>query len=102
MPIFGAPLVPAVPCGPSQHTLNALLCGEHETPEEAPNLADTQRDTSPREVLKAVRLLGVGPCGIFFNGGCDMKSFQSLLCLTFGYDTTCCSISSILRRCAGR
>src|SRR5215475_6856912 len=26
------------------------------------------------------------------TGGCDMKSFQSLLCLTFGYDTTCCSI----------
>jgi hypothetical protein len=36
------------------------------------------------------------------NGGCDMKSFQALLCLTFGYDTTCCSSSSILRRCAGR
>ena len=36
------------------------------------------------------------------NGGCDMKSFQSLLCLTFGHDTTRCPISGILRRCAGR
>ena len=50
---------------------------------------------------------GAEPCKVkalstVFNGGCDMKSFQSLLCLTFGYDTTCCSISSILRRCAGR
>jgi hypothetical protein len=69
VPIFGDPLVPAAPYGPGQDTLHALLCGEHETPEEAPNLADTQRYTSPREVLKAVRLLGVGPCGIFFNGG---------------------------------
>ena len=36
------------------------------------------------------------------NGGCDMKSSQSLLCTTFGYDTTRCPISGILRRCAGR
>jgi len=61
--------MPAAPYGPGQHTLNALLCGEHEPPEEAPNLADTQRHTSPREVLKAVRLLGMGPCGIFFHEG---------------------------------
>ena len=33
---------------------------------------------------------------------CDMKSSQSLLCLTFGHDTTRCPISGILRRCAGR
>jgi hypothetical protein len=36
------------------------------------------------------------------NGDCDMKSSQSLLCTTFGYDTTRCPISGILRRCAGR
>ncbi len=36
------------------------------------------------------------------NGGCDMKSSQSLLCATFGPDTTRCPISGILRRCAGR
>src|SRR5467141_1626520 len=34
--------------------------------------------------------------------GCDMKSSQSLLCVTFGHDTTRCPISGILRRCAGR
>ena len=33
-------------------------------------------------------------------GGCDMKSSQSLLCLTCGHDTTRCPISGILRRCA--
>jgi hypothetical protein len=36
------------------------------------------------------------------NGGCDMKSSQSLLCLTLCPDTTRCPISGILRRCAGR
>ena len=35
-------------------------------------------------------------------GDCDMKSFQSLLCLTLCHDTTRCPISGILRRCAGR
>ena len=34
--------------------------------------------------------------------GCDMKSSQSLLCVTSRHDTTRCSISGILRRCAGR
>jgi len=37
-----------------------------------------------------------------FNGGCDMKSSQSLLCTTLCPDTTRCPISGILRRCAGR
>ena len=69
VPIFGDPLVPAAPRGPSENTLNALLCGQHETPEEATNLADTQRHTSPRAALKAVRLLRVEPCAIFFNSG---------------------------------
>jgi hypothetical protein len=36
------------------------------------------------------------------NGGCDMKSSQSLLCSTRRRDTTRCPISGILRRCAGR
>src|SRR5712691_7798211 len=36
------------------------------------------------------------------NGGCDMKSSQSLLCSTLCPDTTRCPISGILRRCAGR
>ncbi len=76
VPIFGDPLVPAAPRGPSENTLNALLCGQHETPEdqhetpeEATNLADTQRHNSPRAALKAVRLLRVEPCAIFFHGG---------------------------------
>ncbi len=69
MPIFGDPLVPAAPRRPGQNTLNALLCAQHETPEEATNLADTQRHTSPREALEAIRLLRMGPCDIFFNGG---------------------------------
>ena len=69
MPIFGDPLVPAAPRRPSENTLNALLGDQHKTPEEATNLADTQRHTSLRETLKAVRLLRVTPCDIFFNGG---------------------------------
>ena len=69
MPIFGDPLVPTAPRGPSQHTLNALLCGQHQTPEETTNLADTQRHNSPREALKAVSPLPEESCHIFFNGG---------------------------------
>src|SRR2546430_2471809 len=50
---------------------------------------------------------GAAPCAVkvartVLNGGFDMKSFQSLLCSTFGHDTTRCPISGILRRCAGR
>src|SRR5712691_13143439 len=40
VPIFGDPLVPAAPYGPGQHTLHALLGGQHEPPEEAAHLAD--------------------------------------------------------------
>ena len=69
MPILGDPLVPAAPYGPSQDTLRALLRGEHEAPEETPNLTDTQRHASPRDALKAVRLPCVEPRVIFFNGG---------------------------------
>ena len=63
---------------PGQNALNALLCGQYEAPEEAPNLPDAQRHTSPREALKAVKLLRVEPCGIFFNppasGCCAARS----------------------------
>src|SRR5215510_7251417 len=34
------------------------------------------------------------------DGSCDMKSSQSLLCLTLCHDTARCPISGILRRCA--
>ena len=69
MPILGDPLMPTAPRGPRENTLDALLCREHETPEEAPNFADTQRHPRPRETLKAVRLLRVMACDIFFTGG---------------------------------
>src|SRR5215831_20013759 len=68
MPVFGDPLVPAAPRGPRENPLHVLLYREHETPEEAPNFADTQRHPRPRETLKAVRLLRVMACDIFFNG----------------------------------
>jgi hypothetical protein len=58
--------MPTAPCGPSQHALNALLRSQYQTPEEAANLADTQRHTSPREALKAVRLLCVEVGAFFF------------------------------------
>jgi hypothetical protein len=50
---------------------------------------------------------GAAPCAVkvartVLNGDCDMKSSQSVLCTTLGYDTTRCPISGILRRCAGR
>ena len=67
MPIFGDPLVPAAPRRPGPHTLHALLGGQHETPEEATHCADTPRHTSPREALKAVRLLRGEPWAIFFT-----------------------------------
>jgi len=67
MPISGDPLVPAAPCGPRQDTLHTLLGGQHETPEEASNLRDTQRHRSPRVALKAARLLGMGWDSIFFG-----------------------------------
>jgi hypothetical protein len=69
VPILGDPLMPAAPCGPGQNAFDALLRGQHETPQETTYLANTQRHTSPREVLKAVRLLRLEACEIFFNGG---------------------------------
>ena len=69
MPILRDPLVPTAPGRPGEHALHALLRGQHKTPEETPYLANAQRHTSPREVLKAVRLLRLEPCEIFFNGG---------------------------------
>ena len=69
MPIFGDALVPAAPERPGQNPFHSLLHGEHEALEEATNLADTQWHTSPRPLLKAVRLLRVEPRAIFFDSG---------------------------------
>ncbi len=69
MPILSDPLVPTAPHGPGEHPFHALLGGQRETPEEAANLADTQRHLNPREVLKAVRLPRAEPWKIFFNDG---------------------------------
>ena len=68
MLISGDPLVPAAPRGPRQETLHALLGDPHKAPEEAPHLTDTQRHRNPRDLLKAVRLLGMDRCSIFFHG----------------------------------
>ena len=68
MPISGDPLVPTTPRGPRQETLHTLLGGQYKAPEEVPNLTDTQRHPSPRDTLKAVRLLRVEPCIVFFHG----------------------------------
>jgi hypothetical protein len=74
------------------------------------SLACCWRSTDARAVWRGA--VGKGPQGTALaayptarpglTGGGAMKSFQSLLGLTFGYDTTCCSISRILRSCAGR
>jgi hypothetical protein len=69
MPIFGNALMPAAPQRPGQNPFYSLLHGKHEAPEEATNLADTQWHTSPRPILKAVRLLRVEPRDIFFDSG---------------------------------
>ena len=61
--------MPAAPCGPAQNPFDALLRRQHETPEETTYLANAQWHPSPREVLKALRLLRREPCEIFFNGG---------------------------------
>ena len=81
---------------------------EHRSQEATGELLEIERLTSSLERghWKSTRegnsLVAYSTSRTGLTGGCDMKSFQSLLCLTFGYDTTCCSISSILRRCAGR
>ena len=69
VPILGDALVPAAPHGPGQNTLHALLGGQHEAPEEAPNLTDAQRHPKPREALNPVRVLSGEPHDIFFDRG---------------------------------
>jgi len=63
-------LMPAAPCRPCQKAFHALLRGQHEPPEEAPNLPDTQSHRSPRAALKVAKLLGVGWVDIFFGASC--------------------------------
>ena len=67
MPIFGNALMPAAPCRPCQKAFRALLRGQHEAPEEAPNLPDTQSHSSHRAALKVAKLLGGGWVQIFFG-----------------------------------
>jgi hypothetical protein len=67
VPILGDALMPAAPCGPGQNPLHGLLCGEHKTPEEPPNLAHTQRHRRPRVALKVARLLGLGGRSVFLG-----------------------------------
>ena len=67
VPILGTTLMPAAPGRPGQNAFHALLRGQHEAPEEAPNLPDTQSHSSPRTALKAAKLLGVGWVDIFFG-----------------------------------
>jgi hypothetical protein len=61
--------MPAAPGGPGQHPCDALLRGQHETPEETTSLANAQRHISPRAVLQVVRRSRLEPCEIFFHGG---------------------------------
>jgi hypothetical protein len=67
VPIFGTTLMPAAPGRPGQNAFPALLRGQHEAPEEAPNLPDTQSQRSPRAALKVAKLLGAGWVDIFFG-----------------------------------
>src|SRR5262249_16710150 len=60
VPILGDALMPAAPCRPGQNPFHFLLRGQHKTPEETTNLADTQRHASPRVALNVAKLLGVG------------------------------------------
>ena len=70
VPIFGNTLMPAAPGRPGQNAFHALLRGQHEAPEEAPNLPDTQSHRSPRVALKVAKLLGAGWGDIFFGASC--------------------------------
>jgi hypothetical protein len=65
VPILGDTLMPAAPRRPGQNLFHFLLRGQHKTPEETTNLADTQRHASPRVALNAAKLLGVGAAGFF-------------------------------------
>ena len=57
VPVYGPPLMSPPPPRPGENPLDALLHGQHELPEEAPNLGDTQGDRRPRAALNATRLL---------------------------------------------
>ena len=65
--ILGHTLMPAAPRRPLENVANRLSYGQHETPQEAANLGDTQRYRSPREALNAVKLLGRASGGVLFG-----------------------------------
>ena len=67
VPVLGDALMPAAPRRPGQYPFHFLLRGQHQTPEETPNLADTQRHTSHRIALKAAKLLGLGDSHVFWG-----------------------------------
>lgn len=67
VPIFGTTLMPAAPGRPGKNAFHALLRGQHEAPEEAPNLPDTQSHRSPRAALKGAKLLGADWIDVFFG-----------------------------------
>ena len=92
-------------CGtPKQEWALCERCSQEATGE----LLEIERLTSSLERghWKSTRegnsLVAYSTARTVLNGGCDMKSSQSLLCLTFGDDTRRCPISGIVRRAAGR
>lgn len=56
VPILGDALMPAAPRRPGQNLFHFLLRGQHKTPEETTNLADTQRHASPRVALNVANM----------------------------------------------
>ena len=85
-----------------------LVMIERCSPEATGELLEIERLTSSLErghgksTRKGNSPVAYSTVRTVFNGGCDMKSSQSLLCLALGHDTTRCPLSGILRRCAGR
>ena len=67
VPILGDALMPAAPRRPGQNPFHFLLRGQHKTPEETTNLANTQRHASPRVALNAAKLLGWEGSSVFFG-----------------------------------
>ena len=67
VPILGDALMPAAPRRPGQNPFHFLLRGQHKTPEETTNLADTQRHASPRVALNVAKLLGWEGSSVFFG-----------------------------------
>ena len=63
MPILGHALMPAAPCRPCQHAFHALLHGQHEAPEEAPNLPrhSVVQQSSRRLARRQAARGGLGP-----------------------------------------